>query len=232
MVHGCGNNMIKLLMFAANLVIFVFGGLIFGFSLWSGVDEKFTDHFQQLAKQLKLEGPFLDNLSQYQASLWVLVAVGALLFVVGFLGCCGAGCESPVFLTLFSVVVLILSLIELATLVFLFSNRGAFLESVQKVLIESAKTETGRSNLLPIENMLHCCGATSETRYLYKDQCAKVPELADANDCYSVFSESLETVDKAILGFGIVLLVSQSFAMIFSCTLLRAFRERVPLYYG
>ena len=33
-------------------------------------------------------------------------------------------------------------------------------------------------------------------------------------------------MDDAILGVGIVLLISQAFAMIFSCVLTRAFRER------
>lgn len=47
------------------------------------------------------EYPLIVNeISQYQASLWILVAVGALLFAVGFLGCCGSGCENQVFLGL------------------------------------------------------------------------------------------------------------------------------------
>jgi len=230
MVYGCGNNTIKFLVFIANLVIFLFGGLIFSFSLWANVDQKFAEHFSELAKTAKVDTHFLDDLSQYQASLWVLVAVGALLLFVGFLGCCGAGCESPIFLTLYFVVLLILALIELFTLVFLFSNRGELLTSVHKILAESAKSAAGVQNLLPIEKALQCCGATAETQYLYRDQCA-VAGLENASDCYSVLSLKLESMDDVILGVGIVLLISQAFAMIFSCVLTRAFREKGPAHY-
>ena len=39
MVYGCGNQLIKFLVFTTNLLIFVFGGLIFGFSLWANLDQ-------------------------------------------------------------------------------------------------------------------------------------------------------------------------------------------------
>jgi hypothetical protein len=230
MVYGIGNRMVKFLVFIANFLIFVFGGLIFGFSLWANLDDQFSRHFQDLARQAKVDGTFVDELSQYQASLWVLVAVGALLLLVGFLGCCGAACESLICLTMFFVIVAILSLIELFTLVFLFTNRGELLQSLHKILVESSKTESGVRNLLPIEKTLRCCGATIETQSLYIDQCTG--ELKGAADCYTVLSSKLESMDDVIIGIGVVLLIIQAFSLIFSCVLCRAFRERESPYYA
>jgi len=229
MVYGIGNRMVKFLIFVSNFLIFLFGGLIFGFSLWANLDDNFSRHFQELAKQAQVAGAFSEELSQYQASLWVLAAVGALLLVVGFLGCCGAACESLICLTLFFVIVAILSLIELFTLVFLFTNRGELLDSLHKILVESSKTDVGVKNLLPIEKAMRCCGATPETQYLYKKDC--VGGLENAGDCYTILSGKLESMDEAIIGIGIVLLIIQAFSLIFSCVLCRAFRERVPAYY-
>ncbi|VDM99638.1 unnamed protein product [Thelazia callipaeda] len=98
MVHGCGNRMLKFLFFTANLLLCAFGALIFGFSLWANLDKDFADNLKKLAEEMHEED--MNILTKYQTSLWILVAIGAILFLVGFLGCCGAMCESTVLLTL------------------------------------------------------------------------------------------------------------------------------------
>uniref|UniRef100_A0A914RFF7 Tetraspanin n=1 Tax=Parascaris equorum TaxID=6256 RepID=A0A914RFF7_PAREQ len=98
MVYGCGNRMVKFLFFSANLLICFFGGLIFGFSMWANLDKDFAANLEKFARSVHHDN--LNVLAKYQASLWVLVAIGALLFLVGFLGCCGAMCESTVLLSL------------------------------------------------------------------------------------------------------------------------------------
>uniref|UniRef100_A0A0M3JLG6 CD046 protein n=1 Tax=Anisakis simplex TaxID=6269 RepID=A0A0M3JLG6_ANISI len=62
------------------------------------LDKDFASNLEKLAESIHHEK--LNVLAKYQASLWVLVAVGALLFLVGFLGCCGAMCESTLLLSL------------------------------------------------------------------------------------------------------------------------------------
>ncbi|KAI1729436.1 tetraspanin family domain-containing protein [Ditylenchus destructor] len=228
MVYGCGNQLIKFFVFVTNLLIFVFGALVFGFSLWANLDEDFAKHLRELAVQAKIDSGFVEDLAQYQASLWVLCAVGALLFVVGFLGCCGAACESLIMLTLFTIVIVILSAIELFTLVVLFTNRGDLLLKLHEILDVSSQTPEGRRNLLPLEQGFHCCGATQSTQQQY--QCPA--ELQNAPDCYSVISSKMETGAETMVGIGVILLIVQAFSIIFSCVLCRAFRERGPAYYA
>jgi hypothetical protein len=52
------------LVFTTNLLIFVFGGLIFGFSLWANLDQKFTQHLAEIMRQAKIDASFVEQLEQ------------------------------------------------------------------------------------------------------------------------------------------------------------------------
>uniref|UniRef100_A0A915PN89 Tetraspanin n=1 Tax=Setaria digitata TaxID=48799 RepID=A0A915PN89_9BILA len=137
MVHGCGNRTLKFLFFTANLLICLFGAFIFGLSLWGNLDKDFTVKLQE-AREIHKED--INILAKYQASLWTLVVVGAFLFLVGFLGCCGTIYESTILLTFR-----------------LLSATGSSEDKYSKIL-------------KPIEDLFQCCGATQETKNLYVEQ--------------------------------------------------------------
>jgi len=228
MVFGFGNQLLKSLFFLINFAIFLFGGLIFGFSLWANLDQNFSGHLNEFAQKTKLDGKFVQELAQYEAALWVLVAIGALLLLVGFLGCCGAACESVILLTLFMTIVLIQSLIELYVLVFMFTNRAELLDSVYKAFLESARTADGRRNLKPIQTALNCCGATLSTQQMYKNEGLCPGQLQNADACYAVVAGKVGSND--VLVCGVMLLFVQFVAMLFSCTLMNAFRTTTNQY--
>ncbi|VDM40706.1 unnamed protein product [Toxocara canis] len=223
MVHGCGNRMVKFLFFSANLLICLFGGLIFGFSMWANLDKDFAVNLEKFAHSIKHDN--LNVLAKYQASLWVLVAVGALLFLVGFLGCCGAMCESTVLLSLFFVIVLILTVIELGASIFAVASKSEFNDSLRKLLSESADKEEYRSNLKPIEDLFQCCGATPETKAKFSCDHSK-------DDCFTVISEWLQSTGQVVIVIAFILLAVELFALVSTCILCRAFRERSPYYYA
>ncbi|KAL3110758.1 hypothetical protein niasHT_011263 [Heterodera trifolii] len=223
MVYGLGNQMLKSLFFLANFALFLFGCLLFAFSLWANLDQNFSRNLHDFAQQTKLDGKFIDEIAEYQAALWVLVAIGALLLVVGFLGCCGAACESAVLLTLFGAILLILSLIELYILFMMFTNRTELLDSVYKAFLDSAKTADGRRNLKPIQTALNCCGATLSTQQTYKSEGLCPDQLAKANACYAVVAAKVGSND--VLVCAILVLFVQLVAMLFSSTLSNAFRS-------
>lgn len=226
MVHGCGNTMIKFLFFTANLLICLFGALIFGFSLWANLDKNFASNLERLSEDIHHEE--LNQLAKYQASLWVLVAVGALLFLVGFLGCCGAMCESTVLLGLFFVIVLILTVIELAAAIFAVASKGEFKDSLRLLLSEVDKDEKYRQNLKTIEDLFKCCGGTESTRKA--EWCTG--ERRDWADCFTVISDWTESTGEVVIVFAFILLAIELFALISTCILCRAFRERSPYYYA
>uniref|UniRef100_A0A914HW42 Tetraspanin n=1 Tax=Globodera rostochiensis TaxID=31243 RepID=A0A914HW42_GLORO len=224
MVYGYGNKVVKSLMFFTNFAIFFLGVLVFTFSLWANLDRDFSAHLRDFAEQAKIDEHFVNELAQYEASLWILVAVGALLLVVGFLGCCGTACESNVLLTLYFVVILILALVEFLTVLAMFTNRAELFESVHNAFIESSKTADGRRNLKPIQTALNCCGATVESQHFYLAEGLCTGSLHNADDCYTVLAAKLNS--DAVLVSAVLLLLAQFFSMFFSCVLCKAFRER------
>ena len=65
---------------------------------------------------------------------------------------------------------LILSGIEIFALVFMLINRAEVLAKLKKFMEDSAATQDSRRNLLPIEKLLKCCGATAEWARTYVDE--------------------------------------------------------------
>ncbi|CAD6187127.1 unnamed protein product [Caenorhabditis auriculariae] len=232
MVYGCGNSCIKLLFFVVNLLICVFGALVCGFSLWANLDKDFGSHLSDFVRNIDgQDHTHIDEIAKYQASLWILVAVGALLFFVGFLGCCGAACESPVLLGLFFFIIVILTAIELGATIFAMTNREHFVSAVEQVLEKSSTTPQMRLNIKPIQDVFHCCGATAATKNLYvTDGICTDPALPN---CFDRISHMVDSWGETIVVVAFVLLAVELFSMLFSCILCRASREvRYSSYYA
>ncbi|VDN53598.1 unnamed protein product [Dracunculus medinensis] len=230
MVYGLGNAVIKFLFFSANLLICVFGGLIFGFSLWANLDKNFAVNLEKLTKEIHQEN--LNMLSKYQASLWILVAVGALLFLVGFLGCCGALCESTLLLSLFFVIVLVLTFIEMGAAIFAITSKNQFKESLHKLLNEVSKNKTYMKNLKPIEDLFQCCGATVETQEEFKRAGLCEKDLYTKADCFKVITDWIHSTGEIVIVIAFILFVIELFALLSTCILCRAFRTRRPYYFA
>lgn len=222
----------KLLFFIVNLCICIFGALIFGFSLWANLDKNFGSNLADFVR--KVDGAdhrHIDEISKYHASLWILVAVGALLFCVGFLGCCGAACDSPLLLGLFFFIVVILTAIELGATISVMLNREKFIEAVQKVLQSSSSTPEMRRNLKPIQDLFDCCGATSSTKELYIADNLCTAAQKSMPDCLEQISHVIESSGEVIIMIGFVLLAVEICSLIFSCILYRASRKRRHIRY-
>jgi len=225
MVNGAGKKCMKSLLFTTNFLLFVIGAAIFGLSLWITLDKNLAQNIRDLVDRgtIKIPEEIIDNIAQYQASLWVLVAVGAILMIVGFLGCCGAGCESILLLTLFFVIVFILAIVQSFALFYLRSGRDELDKGLYKVLEkvgENTDTEVMKQ-FAPIQDAFKCCGPTSDTKMKFVNFC-KDKTLPD---CYSAMKIYIENNAYHIWIAGIALLVVEAFALMFSCVLCRSFRE-------
>ncbi|MFH4974628.1 hypothetical protein AB6A40_001337 [Gnathostoma spinigerum] len=231
MVQGCGNSCIKFLFFTANLLICLFGCLVFGFSIWANVDENFTSTIEQLVTRSKEEK--LSVIAKYEASLWILVAVGALLFLVGFLGCCGALCESTLLLSLFFLIVLVLTCIQLGAAIFNVVSKNEFKEALHKLFEKVANgTIKEHQSLAPVQELFKCCGATAESKQLFIDEGICTGDLVKQPDCFTVLWDGIESVGELVIVVAFVLFVIELFALTSTCILCRAFRERSSYYYA
>jgi len=193
------------------------------------LDNNFSYHISKFIDDTHLSDEFKD-LGNYQASLWVLVGVGGLLFLVGFLGCCGAACESTILLSLFFVIVLIIAAIELGAAIFAVANKEQFRTQLEKALREGVN-KSGFDQLKPIEAAFKCCGVAGATgQEAHQSICSQ--EERDGGDCVSKIWHDVESLGQVAIIIAFVVLVIELFSLIFSCVLCRAFREGSHGYYA
>ncbi|XP_077355320.1 tetraspanin 35 isoform X1 [Festucalex cinctus] len=104
---GCF-GFLKFMMFVFNGIIFLAGAVILGVGIWVKVDSGSILGFLGMTENAPAE------LSQVLNVGYLLIAVGALLIIIGFLGCCGAIRESKCMLLLFFIIILLVFLVEVA----------------------------------------------------------------------------------------------------------------------
>ncbi|XP_060944277.1 tetraspanin 34a [Limanda limanda] len=123
----CCSSFLKMMMFIFNGGIFVAGAAIMGVGIWVKVD---SSSLLGILDNLP-DAP--DGLSQLVYVSYLLIAVGAVLLVIGFLGCCGAIKESRCMLLTFFIIVLIIFIIEVAGAVVLLVFKDVAKELLQDV---------------------------------------------------------------------------------------------------
>ncbi|MEQ2244924.1 hypothetical protein ILYODFUR_022146 [Ilyodon furcidens] len=96
---GCF-GFLKAMMFAFNGIIFLAGVAILGVGIWVKVDSGSILGFLGKIEDVPPE------LSQVLNVGYLLIAIGGLLVIIGFLGCCGAIRESRCMLLLVSLFLL------------------------------------------------------------------------------------------------------------------------------
>ncbi|KJH42899.1 tetraspanin family protein [Dictyocaulus viviparus] len=120
MVAGCGNKCVKYVFWLINFLFFILGTAIVGVSLWIRFDQSFA---VKAFTTIKIEINNLPTESLYWM-LYVFIGFGAVLFFLGFFGCCGSACEVICIIGLYFVIVLALSILEIVGIVlyFVFKN--------------------------------------------------------------------------------------------------------------
>ncbi|KFQ32876.1 Tetraspanin-18, partial [Merops nubicus] len=139
----------KYLMFLFNFFIFVRACLL-GVGIWVMVD---PTGFREIvaANPLLFTGAY------------VLLAMGAMLFLLGFLGCCGAARENKCLLLLFFMFILLIFLAELsaAILAFIFREnltREFFTKELKKHYLRNNDTDVFSSTWNSVMITFACCG--------------------------------------------------------------------------
>ncbi|KAM7419068.1 hypothetical protein PAMA_016265 [Pampus argenteus] len=162
----CCSGFLKIMMFIFNGCIFLAGAAILGVGVWVKVDSG-----SLLGILENVDVP--SGLSQLLNVSYMLIAVGAVLLIIGFLGCCGAMRESRCMLLTFFSIVLIIFLIEVAGAVVLLVFQGLadqLLLSLEEEVRDSIKTDFGKSeSLTSLWNAtmegLKCCGYMNYTDF-------------------------------------------------------------------
>ncbi|XP_075899612.1 tetraspanin 34a [Nelusetta ayraudi] len=237
----CCKGFLKIMMFLFNGGIFLAGAVILGVGIWVTVD---SSSLLGILDSVK-DAP--SQLSHLASVGYLLIAVGAFLLLIGFLGCCGAVRESRCMLLTFFIIVLIIFLIEVAgaIVLFVFQNvADELLRGVTNSVKATIEKDYGNDHALTdiwnsTMTTLKCCGFTNYTDFtgspfvqnngqLYPHQCCN-STLSSCNQNQAIDSKingCLDTIiqlieDNAIIiaGVAIGIAVLEIAAMVVSMVL-------------
>ncbi|XP_015282027.1 PREDICTED: tetraspanin-9 isoform X2 [Gekko japonicus] len=154
MARGC-LCCLKYMMFLFNLMFWLCGCGLLGVGIWLSVSQGNFATFS----------PSFPSLSAAN----LVIALGAIIMVTGFLGCLGAIKENKCLLLSFFIVLLIILLAELILLILFFVYMDKVSESAKEDLKEGLKLYNTENNVglknawNIIQAEMHCCGVTSYT---------------------------------------------------------------------
>ncbi|NWT09844.1 TSN1 protein, partial [Vireo altiloquus] len=157
---GCF-TFIKVMMILFNLAIFLSGGTLLGVGIWVKVDgESF----------LKIFGSLSASVLQVVNVSYLLIVIGAILLVIGFLGCYGAQKESKCLLMMFFSVVLIIFIAEVAAAVVALVFTGLAETLLTGLVTPLLKEKYGVDDTFThVWNVtmteVHCCGLNNYTDF-------------------------------------------------------------------
>ncbi|XP_013786267.1 CD9 antigen-like [Limulus polyphemus] len=149
-LNGC-YNCLKYLVIVFNLLFWLagIGVLVVAVWLYLGSHEYLTNN----------ESTYI-----YFTAIYILMAAGSLMSLVGFLGCCGALRESPCMLGTFFVFLLVIFLAELTGGIWGWLHRDKINKMIDTSITRMIKEEYPDVNLSlksvdALQHDLHCCGA-------------------------------------------------------------------------
>ncbi|XP_068263072.1 tetraspanin-1 [Nyctibius grandis] len=226
---GCF-TFIKVMMILFNLAIFLGGGTLLGVGIWVSVDgQSFLDIF----------GAVSSSVLQVVNVSYFLIVIGAILLVIGFLGCCGAQKESKCLLMMFFSVVLIIFIAEIAAAVVALVYTGLAEMLLTAVVTPLLKEKYGEDmSLTHIWNVtmreVHCCGLNNYTDFTdspwYKEQktypepCCKdlqpcnitLAAQSDVPGCFDQILEEIKTNSGVVGGVAAGIAALEIAAMVVS----------------
>ncbi|XP_058045989.1 CD9 antigen [Ahaetulla prasina] len=212
-----GTKCIKYLLFGFNFVFWLAGTAVLAIGLWLRFDPQTKEIFKSE-----------QDTTAFSTVIYILIGAGALIMLVGFLGCCGAIQESQCMLGLFFTFLLVIFALEVAAAILGFSNKEKVPREVQKFydsLFDKRKDPNVRASLKAFHITFNCCGPSGVRDPDYQDTC---PE--DPKPCPVAIDDFFKTKMNLIAAVGIGVAVVMIFGMIFSmilCCAIRRDREMV-----
>lgn len=177
-----------------------------------------------------------DNLSFIYTGAYILVAIGGLIMIIGFLGCCGAIRESQCMLGCFFFLLFIIFAVLLGAGIWAVISKDEVRTIVRKVLnkqIQQAcdpKVPNSKSvNFLNhVQDQFQCCGVDGITDYKDFMNCnvsKSEPCVAeDINDgcldkASAWFEQNILIVAGVAIGIAVVLILGMIFSIVLCCAI-------------
>ncbi|XP_006028826.1 CD9 antigen isoform X1 [Alligator sinensis] len=219
-----GIKCIKYLLFVFNFIFWLAGTAVLAIGLWLRFDAQTKSIFE-------LES----NNTTFYTGVYILIGAGALMMLVGFLGCCGALQESQCMLGLFFAFLLVIFAIEIAAAIWGFANRETVIQEVKDfytATYQKRSQPAARETLRALQHALNCCGLTGPLEQQFMDTCPKKELLESLTvlPCPAaieeIFNSKLNVIGAVGIGIAVVMIFGMIFSMILCCAIRRS-REMV-----
>jgi hypothetical protein len=216
---------IKYLLFAFNFLIWSFGGGLLAIGIWIRADGGLWEYMQAL------------DIGRYYSACYLIIAAGALLLIIGFVGCLGAAAESPCMLLGYCAGTMLCIVLEIAACVLVWKIAGG--DALEQTLsdqimdhIEIRNTEDKSRRFLDlIQLKLECCGAKTFVDYREIGQDIPLSCNSDRTNnvhirsCGEMLRRYLEIRGAYVGGICIGLLMLQIMTIVFNCCLFFALQQ-------
>ncbi|NP_001085363.1 MGC82181 protein [Xenopus laevis] len=223
-----GTKCIKYLLFAFNFIFWLAGTAVLAIGLWLRFDNQTKTLFDSD-----------QNTGTFYVGVYILIGAGALMMLVGFLGCCGAIQESECMLGLFFAFLLVIFAIEIAAGIWGFTNKDKVVDELKTFYRETyakyiqTKDSSLKETLKGIHFAFDCCGNNGVLDAALTDICPNnqgILSALSARSCPAVidevFTSKLHIVGAVGIGIAVVMIFGMIFSMVLCCAI-RNNREMV-----
>lgn len=144
---------LKFLVFTINFMLWLLGLGVVAVSLWLLFDEHL--YLQTMS----------DQRTDYYLGTYIILGLGSLVTVMGFLGCCGAWRESPWMLGTFFAFLMIIFFGEVASGILIYYQESNYESMIDKSVRNTVEHQYNASNAAVqttfdlLQEGLECCGA-------------------------------------------------------------------------
>jgi len=214
-------------MFVFNFVFWLVGCSLLAVGIWAKVDER---SFADIVGNDEIS-------SKLSVAAYVIIVLGALVMILGFLGCCGAIRESQCMLATFFIFLFIIFSTLLAIGIFTYiykPNPSELKELVTKSLSEQVRaynsSAESRKRLDALRDEFKCCGSVKNDMvetYGTVQATVYCKENVLRDGCASKAFEKTESLLKKYLvvligvafGIAVVMLLGMIFSMLLCCAI-------------
>lgn len=149
-----GTNLVRYLFFGFNLLFWILGLVVLGVGIYSRVE---NDSWKDL----------LNSSTLFQAAN-LLIASGFIVAITGFMGCCGAIKKYQWMLIVYTLLIVLVVILEIAAGVYGYSKRDTVIQKMTEGLSKGVKKTYGKTDTASkgitkaidwFQTQFKCCGA-------------------------------------------------------------------------
>ncbi|XP_077965526.1 tetraspanin-8-like [Styela clava] len=236
----------KYMLFLFNILFWIAGGVALGLGIYFRVKDDANTVVE------------VAGVTFYYAGCYVMITVGSVMFVLGFLGCCGAIKENRCLLGIYFAFLFIIFIVQLGVGIWGLVNQDTIEQDIQNALNEStpldpATDEAYTQSVISMENRFQCCGLVNGCSdwkdgvaygcacKLTEENCEVVPgecSNAESNPLSGIYTQPCYNsiyqviIDNLVLVAGIAIGIGlmEIFGMIFVIVICRNKKKEYSSY--